>query len=87
MRCFDELHARTHEQHREKDEGAQNSNADYSADIEVEDRYQRRRCHNHRGMGGQRPREVHNNDNAFSKIKIKISSFDDKYNHDAYLTW
>ena len=38
-------------------------------------------------MGGQRPREVHNNDTAFSKIKFKIPSFDGKYDPDAYLTW
>jgi hypothetical protein len=30
-------------------------------------------------MGGNRPREVHNNDNAFSKIKFKIPSFDGKF--------
>ncbi|XP_039776752.1 uncharacterized protein LOC120644236 isoform X2 [Panicum virgatum] len=38
-------------------------------------------------MGGPRPREVHNIDNAFSKIKFKIPSFDGKYDLDAYLTW
>ena len=38
-------------------------------------------------MGGQRPREVYNNDNAFSKIKFKIPCFDGKYDPDAYLTW
>ena len=49
-------------------------------------------------MGGQRPHVVHNNDNAFSKIKFKIPSFDGKYDPyrqkkdgkydpDAYLTW
>jgi hypothetical protein len=40
---FDELHARTHDQHREEDEhNAENSDADYSADAEVEDRDHRR---------------------------------------------
>jgi hypothetical protein len=34
---FDELHARTHDQHREEDErNAKNLSADYSADTEVE---------------------------------------------------
>jgi hypothetical protein len=35
---FDELHARTHDQHREEDErNTENSGADYFIDIEVED--------------------------------------------------
>jgi hypothetical protein len=38
-------------------------------------------------MGGQHPCEVHNNNNAFSKIKFKIPSFDGKYDPDIYLTW
>ena len=38
-------------------------------------------------MGGPRPREVHNNDTAFSKIKFKLPSFDGKYDPDAYLIW
>jgi hypothetical protein len=68
-------------------DGMENSGADYGADTEVEDRDQRRPCHNRRGTGGHRPREVHNNDNVFSKIKFKIPSFDGKYDPDAYLTW
>ena len=38
-------------------------------------------------MGRQRPCEVYNNDNAFSKIKFKIPQFDGKYDPDAYITW
>jgi hypothetical protein len=38
-------------------------------------------------MGGNRRREVHNNDDAFSKIKFKIPPFDGKYDPDAYITW
>jgi hypothetical protein len=38
-------------------------------------------------MGGFRRCEVHNNDNAFSKIKFKIPSFDGTYDPDAYITW
>ena len=91
LRRFDELHAKTNNQHRGRDQeyedGAENSGVDYAADTEVEDRGQRRLRQNRRGMGGQRPREVHNNDNAFSKIKFKIPSFDGKYDPDAYLTW
>jgi hypothetical protein len=65
----------------------ENSGANYGADIKVEDRDQRRPRHSRRGMGGHRPCEVHNNDNAFTKIKFKIPSFDGKYDPDAYLTW
>ena len=75
LRCFDELHAKTNDQHRgcgqEDEDGAENSGANYAADTEVEDRGQRRLRHNRRGMGGQRPREVHNNDTAFSKMNGK----------------
>jgi hypothetical protein len=91
LRRFDELHAKTNDQRRgrgqEDEDGAENSGADYAADTEVEDRGQRRLRRNRRGMGGQRPHEVHNNDIAFSKIKFKIPSFDGKYDPDAYLTW
>jgi len=38
-------------------------------------------------MVGHRRREVHNNNDAFSKIKFKIPSFDGKYDPDAYITW
>jgi transposase InsO family protein len=88
LKRFDDLHAKVNNQHRQEEEhNAENSRAEYSADTEDEDRARRRRRQNRRGMGGARPREVHNNDNAFSKIKFKIPSFDGKYDPDAYLTW
>jgi hypothetical protein len=37
-------------------------------------------------MGGFRQREVHNNDDAFSKIKFKIPPFGGTYEPDAYIT-
>jgi len=88
LRCFDDLHARTNNQHRggvqEGEHIAENLGADYFADTEVEDR-------DHHYAITVRvwvtpPHEVHNNDNAFGKIQFKIPSFDGKYNPDAYLT-
>jgi hypothetical protein len=38
-------------------------------------------------MGGFHRCEVHGNDDAFSKVKFKIPSFDGKYDLDAYITW
>jgi hypothetical protein len=38
-------------------------------------------------MGGFCRREVHGNDDAFSKVKFKIPPFDGKYDPDAYITW
>ncbi|XP_072149638.1 uncharacterized protein [Setaria viridis] len=38
-------------------------------------------------MGAYRRRKVHNNDDAFSKIKFKIHLFDGKYDPNAYITW
>jgi hypothetical protein len=32
-------------------------------------------------------REVHNNDDAFHKLKCKIPPFDGKYDPDAYISW
>jgi hypothetical protein len=32
-------------------------------------------------------REVHNNDDAFHKLKFKIPHFDGKYDPDAYISW
>ena len=91
LRRFDELHAKTNNQHRGRDQededGAENLGADYVAGTEVEDRGQRLQHRNRRDMGGQRPHEVHKNDAVFIKIKFKIPSFDGKYDLDAYLTW
>jgi hypothetical protein len=36
---------------------------------------------------GHRRREVHNNDDAFHKLKFKIPPFDGKYDPDAYISW
>jgi hypothetical protein len=30
---------------------------------------------------------VHNNDDAFHKLKFKVPPFDGKYDHDAYISW
>ena len=64
--------------------------ADHVADTELdaEDTAPRRRLNtNRRDMGGGRRREVHRNDDAFSKVKFKIPPFDGKCDPDAYITW
>jgi hypothetical protein len=38
-------------------------------------------------MGDFRRHEVHDNDDAFSKVKSKIPHFDGKYSPNAYITW
>src|SRR5438132_6535681 len=90
---FEQMHAQTidgHDQHNKKDERVEENWDDYVADTEQDDQdaHDRRRLRtNRRGMGGYRRREVHSNDDAFSKIKFKIPPFDGKYNPDAYITW
>jgi len=89
LRRFDELQGKAPS---EKDENSKNDweDADYVADTELdaEDTAPRRRLYtNRRGMGGGRRREVHRNDDAFSKVKFKIPPFDGKYDPDAYITW
>ena len=89
LRRFDELQGKAPS---EKDEKNKNDweDADYVADTELdaEDTAPRRRLNNNRrGMGGGRRREVHRNDDAFSKVKFKIPPFDGKYDLDAYITW
>jgi hypothetical protein len=72
LRRFDEMHANTNGGHDEGDEGNWD---DYVADTEQDDQEapnRRRLCTNRRGMGGFRRREVHGNDDAFSKVKFKI---------------
>ena len=98
LRQFDEMHAKTTSgrdgddkkdaKQDDKKEESFDDNA-YAADTEVEDQdpIHRQLCHNRRGMGGHRRREVHGNDDAFSKIKFKIPPFDGKYDPDAYITW
>ena len=93
LRRFDEMQAQTidgGDQHNKKDERVEGNWDDYIADSEQDDQdaHDRRRLRtNRRGMGGYRRREVHNNDDAFSKIKFKIPPFDGKYDPDAYITW
>ena len=91
LRRFDEVHARTNDEHWEDDNKDEhvtdNLGADYSAGTEVEERGHHRLRHNHQGMGGHHRHEVHHNDNAFIKIKFKMPPFDAKYDLDAYLTW
>jgi hypothetical protein len=72
------------------DEGAEGNWDDYVADTEQDDQEtpnHRRLRTNRRGMDGFRRREVHGNDDAFSKVKFKIPPFDGKYDPNAYITW
>jgi hypothetical protein len=93
LRRFDDFHTEDKEKHKEEKEGDREHGShedDYTGDTEHDDqdtRDRRRLRHNRRGMGGNRRREVHNNDDAFSKIKFKIPPFDGKYDPDAYITW
>jgi hypothetical protein len=87
LRRFDEMHANTNGR---RDEGVEGNWDDYVADTEQDDQEapnRRRLRTNRRGMGGFRRREVHGNDDAFSKVKFKIPPFDGKYDPDAYITW
>jgi hypothetical protein len=80
---FDELHVKTNKQ---RDDWEDEYIADTKQD-EHDARHRRRLRTNRRGMGGFRRCEVHNNDDAFSKIKFKISPFDGTYDPDVYITW
>ena len=80
LRRFDDLHNNDKDQHKEekKEEDREDGSYDeeYTGDTEHDDRDtrdRRRLRHNRRGMGGCRRREVHNNDDAFSKIKFKMN--------------
>ncbi len=87
LRRFDEMHANINGG---RDEGAEGNWDDYVADTEQDDQEapnRRRLRTNRRGMGGFHRREVHGNDDAFSKVKFKIPPFDGKYDPDAYITW
>ena len=90
LQHFDDFHTKDKEANKEEDRVVDNYDDDYTADTEHDERdtrERRRLRHNRRGMGGRRRREVHNNDDAFSKIKFKIPPFDGKYDPDAYITW
>jgi hypothetical protein len=68
-----------------KDESYDDNWDAYTGDTEHEDRDQRR--HRRSTSGFRRGREVHSNNDAFTKIKFKIPPFDGKYDPDAYITW
>ena len=93
LRHFDALHNDDKEKYKEEKEAGHEDggdDVDYTGDTKHDDRdtcERHRLRHNRRGMGGNRRREVHNNDDAFSKIKFKIPPFDGKYDPDAYITW
>jgi hypothetical protein len=83
LRRFDELHVKTNEQRDDWED-------EYIADTEQDERdahHRQRLCTNRRGMGGFRRHKVHNNNDAFSKIKFKIPPFDGTYDPDVYITW
>jgi hypothetical protein len=94
LKRFDDFHTKDKEKHKEEnkeeDRVYDNYDDDYTTNTEHDDRDTRDRhrlCHNRRGMGGHRGCEVHNNNDAFSKIKFKIPPFNGKYDPDAYITW
>jgi hypothetical protein len=82
LQRFDELHAKTNEHGDDWED-------EYIVDTEQDER-DAHHCRwlptNHRGMGGFRRCEIHNNDDAFSKIKFKTPPFDGTYDPDAYIT-
>jgi hypothetical protein len=91
---FDDLMTREHNRHQghnnnnnNYDEQVNNNWDEYSADLELDDHNARRSVqHNHHGRDGHRRRGVCNNDDAFHKLKFKISPFDGKYDSDAYIS-
>ena len=89
LKRFDDFHTMDKDKHKEENkEEEQVDNKyddDYTVDTEWDDQDThdlRRLRHNRRVMGGHRQREVHNNNDAFSKIKFKIPPFDGKYDPD-----
>jgi len=94
LKRFDDFHTIDKEKHKEEnkeEERVDNKyDDDYTADTERDDqdtRDRHRLHHNRRGMSGHRRREVHNNNDAFSKIKFKKPPFDGKYDPDTYILW
>jgi hypothetical protein len=92
---FDDLMTWEHDRHQghnnnnnNYDEQVDDNRDEYSADSELDDHHAHRLVqHNCHGRDGHRRREVHNNDNAFHKLKFKIPPFDGKYDPDAYISW
>jgi hypothetical protein len=94
LRRFDDLMTREHDRHQghnnnnNYDEQVDDNWDEYSTDSELDDHDARRPVqHNHHGRDGHRRREVHNNDDAFHKLKFQIPPFDGKYDPDAYISW
>jgi hypothetical protein len=95
LRCFYDLMTHEHDRHQghnnnniNNDEQVKDNWDEYSADSELDDHDAHHLVqHNHHGRGGHRRREVRTNDDAFQKVKFKITPFDDKYDHVAYISW
>jgi hypothetical protein len=94
LRRFNDLMTREHDRHqghnnnKNYDEHANDNWDEYSADSELDDQDARRPVqHIRHGRDGHRRWEVRNNDDAFCKLKFKISHFDDKYDPDVYISW
>jgi hypothetical protein len=93
LKRFDDLHykkvgdGKKEDKKDDKDDRFDGDWDAYGGDTEVDDRDRRRLHRNRRGMGGNRQRDLHGNDDVFSKIKFKIPPFDGKYDLDAYITW
>jgi hypothetical protein len=96
LRHFDDLMTREHDwekghnnlNNNHLDEQVEDNWDKYCADLELDNNDARHPAqHNRHGRGGHRRREVHNNDDAFHKLKFKIPPFDGKYDPDAYISW
>jgi hypothetical protein len=96
LRCFDDLMTREHDRHQghnknnnnNRDEQVEDNCDEHSTDSELDDHDARHLVqHNHHGRGGHRQCDLHNNDDAFHKLKFKIPLFDGKYDLDAYISW
>jgi hypothetical protein len=94
LRRFDDLMTWEHDRHQghnnnnNYDEQVDDNWDEYSADSELDDHDTHHLVqHNRHGRHGYRWREVHNDDDAFHKIKFKITPFDGKYDPDVYISW
>jgi hypothetical protein len=93
LRRFDDLMIREHNWHQGQnnndnfDEQGEDNWEEYSAKLELDDHDTHHPVqHNRHGRGGHHRREVHNNNDAFHKLKFNVSPFDDKYDLDAYIS-
>jgi hypothetical protein len=90
LRCFDDLMRREHDRqqgHNNNNNNINKNNNDNNNNHIDNHNARRPVQHNRHGKGGHRQREVHNNDDAFHKLKFKIPPFDDKYDPHAYISW